>query len=281
MRSPDTAQDVPHTVRNRTPLAFLSAIPIAILGGLIGLGGAEFRLPVLAGPLGYSARKAIPLNLAVSLTTIIASLLIRGRTLSLAPLAPFVPSMLALIGGAVVAAFFGASLSGRLSNEQLERVILVLLVGIGVALIVEGFLPQDVPGLLPAALPWRIVAGIVFGLAIGLVSSLLGVAGGELIIPTMVFAFGADIKTAGTASLFISLPTVLVGLVRYASRGTFNERRDLTETVAPMSLGSIIGAIIGGLLVGIVPAAVLKLGLGIILIVSAFRIFQHTRKMQA
>ena len=280
MQSPNTAQDVPRTVRNRTPLAFLSAIPIAILGGLIGLGGAEFRLPVLAGMLGYSARKAVPLNLAVSLTTIIASLLIRGRTLSLSPLVPFVPSMLALIGGAVVAAFFGASLSGQLSNEQLERVILVLLIGIGCALIVEGFLPQEGPGLLPPALLWRVVAGVVFGLAIGLVSSLLGVAGGELIIPTMIFAFGADIKTAGTASLFISLPTVLVGLVRYTSRGAFNERRDLAETVAPMSAGSVIGAIIGGLLVGIAPAAVLKIGLGIILIVSALRIFQHTRKLQ-
>ena len=278
MQSPNTAQDVPRTGRNRTPLAFLSAIPIAILGGLIGLGGAEFRLPVLAGPLGYSARKAIPLNLAVSLTTIIASLLIRGRTLSLSPLVPFVPAMLAIIGGAVVAAFFGASLSGRLSNEQLERVILVLLISIGCALIVEGFLPQEVPELLPSALPWRLVAGVLFGLAIGLVSSLLGVAGGELIIPTMVFAFGADIKTAGTASLIISLPTVLVGLARYAGRGAFNERRDLIETVAPMSVGSVIGAIIGGLLVGIVPAAVLKVGLGIILIVSAVRIFQHTRK---
>jgi uncharacterized protein len=267
--------------RRRVGLAFLTAIPIAILGGLIGLGGAEFRLPVLAGPLGYSVRKAVPLNLAVSLTTIIASLVIRGRTLSLAPLIPFLPSMLALIGGAVVAAFFGASLSGRLSNEQLEHVILVLLVGIGCALIVEGFLPQDVPGLLPTALLWRVVAGVVFGLAIGLISSLLGVAGGELIIPTLVFAFGADIKTAGTASLFISLPTVLVGLVRYASRGAFNERRDLAETVAPMSVGSVIGALIGGLLVGFVPAAALKVGLGIILIVSAARIFLHTRKAPA
>jgi hypothetical protein len=34
------------------------------------------------------------------------------------------------------------------------------------------------------------------------------------------------------------------------------------------------------LLVGIAPAAVLKIGLGIILIVSALRIFQHTRKLQ-
>jgi len=39
---------------------------------------------------------------------------------------------------------------------------------------------------------------------IGLVSSVLGVAGGELIVPTLVFGFGADIKTAGTASLLIS-----------------------------------------------------------------------------
>jgi uncharacterized membrane protein YfcA len=194
--------------------------------------------------------------------------------------APFVPAMLALIGGAVVAAFFGASLSGRLSNEQLERVILVLLVGIGCVLIVEGFLPQEVPGLLPSALPWPLLAGVLFGLAIGLVSSLLGVAGGEMIIPTLVFAFGADIKTAGTASLVISLPTLLVGLVRYAGRGAFTARRDLKETVAPMSVGSVIGAIIGGLLVGIVPAAVLKVGLGVILIISAVRIFQPTRTVQ-
>jgi uncharacterized protein len=166
------------------------------VGGLIGLGGAEFRLPVLVGTLGYNARKAVPLNLAVSLTTIIASLLIRSRTLSLAPLGPFWSAMLAMIAGAVVATFFGASLSGRLSSEQLERVILVLVVAIACTLIVEGFLPQEVPGLLPAALVWRVVAGVLFGLAIGLVSSLLGVAGGELIIPMMVFAFGADIKTA-------------------------------------------------------------------------------------
>lgn len=277
MESPPTAATVPGVRTHRARLAFPAAIPIAMLGGLIGLGGAEFRLPVLAGPLGYTARKAVPLNLAVSLTTIVASLLIRGRTLSLAALTPFWPAILALIAGAVVAAFFGPSLSGRLSNEQLERVILVLLLGIGVALIIEGVLPEDVPGLLPAVLAWRIGAGLAFGLVIGLVSSLLGVAGGELIIPTMVFAYGADIKTAGTASLCISLPTVLIGLLRYASQRAFSERRDLVETVGPMSGGSVIGAIVGGLLVGSIPAAGLKMGLGLILIVSALRIFRHTR----
>jgi hypothetical protein len=30
-------------------------------------------------------------------------------------------------------------------------------------------------------------------------------------------AFGADVKIAGTASLFISLPTIIVGLIRAIS----------------------------------------------------------------
>ena len=59
---------------DRRPLfAFLAAIPIAVLGGLIGHGGAEFRLPVLAGPLRYAARQAVPLNLAISLITLATS----------------------------------------------------------------------------------------------------------------------------------------------------------------------------------------------------------------
>lgn len=264
-------------IRHHSQLAFLYSVPIGALGGLMGLGGAEFRLPVLAGVLGYSAHQAVPLNLAVSLITIAASLTIRGRTLSFDTVIPLLPVVLSLIAGAIITAFVGAALAGRLSHEQLERTILVLLVGIGIALIVESFLPQQIPALLPASLPWRILAGILFGLAIGLVSSLLGVAGGEIIIPTLVFAFGVDIKTAGTASLLISFPTVLVGLVKYASRGAFRSHSTLKDTVAPMGIGSVIGAIIGGMLSGIVPASALKFALGVILNISAFRVFHKSR----
>jgi uncharacterized membrane protein YfcA len=260
-------------VRRSPVAALLYGAPIGLLGGLIGLGGAEFRLPVLAGVFGYAARRAVALNLAISLITVVSALLIRGGTLSLAPLLGLLPVVLAMITGAVSAAYVGTALVHRVSERLLERVILVFLVVIGSALIVEAFLPQDVPGLLPDALPVRIVAAVVFGLGIGLVSSLLGVAGGELLIPTLVFAFGAGIKTAGTASLLISLPTVAVGVLRHRRLGSFTDRSDLTQTVAPMGIGSVIGAVAGGLFVGVVSAAVLKFVLGVILIVSAVRIF--------
>src|SRR5829696_7838160 len=264
-------------VRRSPVAALLYGAPIGLLGGLIGLGGAEFRLPVLAGVFGYAARRAVALNLAISLVTVISSLLIRGGTLSLAPVLDLLPVALAMISGSVSAAFGGVALVHRISEVLLERFILVLLVGIGTALVVEAFLPQEVSGFLPegSSLLLRLAVAVVLGVLIGLVSSLLGVAGGELIIPTLVFVFGAGIKTAGTASLLISLPTVAVGVFRHSRLGSFTDRQDLSQTVAPMGAGSVVGAVAGGLLVGLVPAAALKLVLGVILLVSAVRIFHR------
>ena len=212
---------------------------------------------MLAGVFGYCARRGVALNLAISLVTVVSALIIRGGTLSLAPLPVLLPVVVAMILGAVSAAYVGTALVHRVSEHLLERVILVFLVVIGTALIVEAFLPQDVPGLLPASPLVRLVAAVNFG--IGLVSSLLGEAGGELIIPTLVFAFGVGIKTAGTASLLISLPTVAVGVLRHRRLGSFTDRTDLTQTVFPMGMGSVVGAVVGGLFVGVVSAAVLKL----------------------
>jgi len=263
----------PQEVRRSPVAALLYGAPIGLLGGLIGLGGAEFRLPVLAGVFRYPARRAVALNIAISLITVVSALLIRGGTLSFAPLVGLLPVVAAMIVGAVSAAYVGTALVHRVSERLLERVILVFLVVIGTALVVEAFLPQDVPGLLPAWPLVRLTAAMAFGLGIGLVSSLLGVAGGELIIPTLVFVFGEGIKTAGTASLLISLPTVAVGVLRHRRLGAFSERADLTRTVTPMGVGAVVGAVVGGFLVGVVPAAALKLVLGVILIVSAVRVF--------
>jgi uncharacterized membrane protein YfcA len=194
---------------------------------------------------GYRARRAVALNLAISFITVVSPLLIRAGTLSVAPVVALLPVVIAMIAGALAAAYLGTAFVHRITEQLLERIILTLLVVVGTGLIVEAFLPQEVPGLLPNALAVRMLAALLFGLGIGLVSSLLGVAGGELIILTLLFAFGADVKTAGTASLLISLPTVAVGVVRHARLKAFDERLDLTQTVAPMGVGSVIGAVAG------------------------------------
>lgn len=255
--------------------AFGFGVPIGALGGLIGLGGAEFRLPVLTGVLGYRPRQAVAVNLAISLITVAAAATIRGSTLSWQPVAALLPVAIAMTTGAVVAAYVGIGIVHRLPETGLRRLILVLLVGIGLGLIIEAFLPRSGGGLLGQSGPVSLLVAGVCGLAIGMVSSLLGVAGGELIIPTLLFVFGADIVTAGTVSLLVSLPTVAVGVGRHARRGSYRDRGDLTATIVPMGVGSVIGAVIGGLLVGLAPDNLLKLVLGLILIISATRVFRH------
>ncbi|WP_406513925.1 hypothetical protein OG851_39800 [Streptomyces sp. NBC_00161] len=41
------------------------------------------------------------------------------------------------------------------------------------------------------------------GFGIGAVAAIMGVAGGELLIPMIVLLFGEDIKTAGSLSLLV------------------------------------------------------------------------------
>ncbi len=261
--------------RESAALAALTGAPVGVLGGLIGLGGAEFRLPLLRALFAYSVRRAVALNLAVSLVTLAASLAIRLRLSRLAALEELAPVLAAMVAGSMTGAWIGPSLAHKISAATLERVILVLLVAIGALLIADAFLPHHASGL-PPALGLRIPIAAALGLGIGLVSSLLGVAGGELIIPSLVFAFGADIVLAGTCSVLVSLPTVLVGIGRYAARGAY-ARRDLAVLIAPMGVGSVAGALLGGLLVPYVPQPGLKLVLGAILVVSAVRIFHHAR----
>ena len=114
---------------------------------------------------------------------------------------------------------------------------------------------------------------MLFGLGIGLISSFLGVAGGEVIIPTLVLVFGVDIKDAGTGSLLVSTAPILVGMIRYGQQGQYRSQSDM-RIVALMGIGSVIGAVVGGVMLEVVSGQPLKLLLGLLLIVSAVKVFR-------
>lgn len=253
--------------------ALLTGTPIGCLGGLIGLGGAEFRLPVLVGIFKYSARKSVALNLAVSLITVLSSLFFRLPNVNMYSLLPLWVIILFMIWGSMTGAYIGVHFSRRITDISLKKVIFILLVFIGLLLIVEGFYPLVPSGIQDYSLLLSFILAVLFGLGIGFVSSLLGVAGGELIIPTLILVFGVDIKMAGTASLLISLPTIIIGIIKHASYGVFSEKQDITHLILPMGIGSILGAFLGTFLISYIPSNMIKILLGIILMISALKLF--------
>jgi uncharacterized membrane protein YfcA len=243
------------------------------IGGLIGLGGGEFRLPILVALMGFTARAAVPMNQILSLITLVTALMVRWHTGSLVGAGAFAPAVIALGIGGVTAAWFAARLLSRVTDHRLERAIAVLLMAIGLLLIGERLLPAGLPALVPAEPGWQIVAGVALGLCIGTASTFLGVAGGELLIPTLIFIFGADIHTAGSAVLFISIPTVCMGLLRYSRMGLLPGRSTLLRVGLPMGIESLVGAAAGGAFAGSASAEALKLLLGLILIAAALKAF--------
>jgi uncharacterized membrane protein YfcA len=204
---------------------------------------------------------------------LVTAVVVRWHTGSLVGVGGFAAAVIALGIGGVMAAWFAARLLSRVSDDRLERAIAILLMAIGLLLIGEWFMPTGLPAIVPAEFGSQIAAGIVLGLCIGTASTFLGVAGGELLIPTLIFVFGADIHTAGSAVLFISIPTVCMGLFRYSRMGLLPGRPTLLRVGLPMGVESLVGAAGGGAFAGSTSAEVLKLLLGLILIAAALKAF--------
>jgi uncharacterized membrane protein YfcA len=253
-------------------LAFFGGCIIGALGGLIGLGGAEFRLPLLIGPFGFAALDAVILNKAMSLVVVATALPFRSQTIPWASVAEHWTAIVNLLAGSLAGAWFGAGWALKLKTAALYRILAGLLVMIGLVLLLAHSPEARAPLLDGMA---QAVAGVVAGFGIGVVASLMGVAGGELLIPTLVLLFAADIKLAGSLSLMVSLPTMIVGFTRYSRDQSFQVLGRNLSFVLTMAAGSVVGSWIGGRLLGVVPVAVLIPGLSLILFVSAVKVWRH------
>jgi uncharacterized protein len=253
-------------------LALIFGVTIGVLGGLIGLGGAEFRLPILIAFFAIAVHQAVRLNLLISLITLLAAAIARFGFAAFPDLPANGEVILTLALGATAAAWAGANLLQRVGAGPLLRIIAALLFGIALLLGFEIWAGEAFVLLRIDGAAARPIAAIAIGIGIGLVSSLLGVAGGELIIPTLTYVFGFDIRSAGTASLLISIPAVTVGVIRHFRNGAYGDRAAITALVAPMGAGSVIGAMLGALMLPHIDGTTIKALLAIILVVSAVKL---------
>jgi uncharacterized membrane protein YfcA len=74
--------------RGRGPVAAtIAGVGVGILGDPPGLGGAEFRLPLLVTIFRYTLRRAVCLNLAISLVAVVVAAVVRWILATQPPLA--------------------------------------------------------------------------------------------------------------------------------------------------------------------------------------------------
>ena len=108
---------------------------------------------------------------------------------------------------------------------------------------------------------------IVLGLIAGVFSGFLGIGGGSIIIPVLVYLYGLTQHEAqGTTLALMVLPIGLLAALRYYYSGNVN-----IPMAVFISIGFFVGGFIGAIIVQPVPDYLLKKIFGIFLLLIAFR----------
>ncbi|MER3416858.1 MAG: hypothetical protein C4297_11690 [Gemmataceae bacterium] len=259
--------------KHRAAIACVAGVLLGAAAGLIGVGGGEFRIPVLLYVLRLGVKNAAAVNLLVGLFTVVLAFARRWQ------MYPW--SLEEVMFGAVLAAaslcgsLFGALMAHRVPDRPLRRVVIGYLLVVGIWMIYEAQWHLEIVLVtLEGACRYVLAAGVAA--IIGFLSSALGVAGGEMRIPVLMYVFGYDVKMAGTLSLLASIPTVGAGAATYRRLGHMPNWA-LTLAVI-MGTGSLVGVLIGTSLLPYTDRRLLKTLLGtILLLASLFLAFPELR----
>lgn len=104
------------------------------------------------------------------------------------------------------------------------------------------------------------------GIFTGLVNGLIGIGGGTILIPAMVFLLGEEQHIAHGTSLAIILPTALVSTYVYQANGHMD-----WSLVYKIAASGMVGGYLGARLMEIIPAARLKQLFGIFMVIAGTR----------
>ncbi len=248
-----------------TGLGFLIGLSLGLLGG----GGSILTVPILVYVIGYGAKEAIAMSLAIvgatSLTGAIGHWRIGNVHLRIA----VVFGTVAMIG-----TYLGARLSVFFSGAA--QLVLFALVMLAAAYFMlrgrvpgipskEGDLNLSDRGRLP------VVLIAVEGLAVGVLTGLVGVGGGFLIVPALVLLARVPIKQAVGTSLLVIAMKSATGFLGYL--GQVEVDWDFMGIFTGVAM---LGILTGTYLVRFVPQQALRRAFAVfLLIVGAAILYQN------
>ena len=116
---------------------------------------------------------------------------------------------------------------------------------------------------------WIVLAGLLVGVVVGIFSGLVGVGGGILLIPILVYGFKFNQKMAqGTSLAMLLPPTGLLAFLQYYKAGNADLKVGLTVAV-----GVFLGGYLGGRWAQLIPQASMRKGFAVFLVLVAAKMF--------
>jgi uncharacterized membrane protein YfcA len=237
--------------------AWLGALLVGLVLGLLGSGGSILTVPVLVYLVGEPSKLAIAESLGiVALISLIGALpfAIRGQVSW---------RSVGWFGGpGIVGAYLGAYLS-QFMPGTLQLALFAGVMLLAAVMMFRGGGPPGVEGT-PDRAFWKVMLD---GLGVGVLTGIVGVGGGFLIVPALVLLCGLSMRLAiGTSLLIIALKSIS-GFVKYIDVMHEAGLSIHWDLVLVFSAIGVVGSIVGGRVGAYVPQARLKRGFAVFLVI--------------
>lgn len=245
--------------RRRTAVIAGIGTVAGLFSGLFGVGGGVVMVPLLLLLLQMDERRATSTSLGAIVIIATAATLTQGAygTVHLTEgLLVGVPAL-----GGVLA---GTALQQRIPAQRVSLIFAVLLIGVAISMVLSTGDGDGGGGDLDAG---RVLLAALFGFAAGVVSGLLGVGGGTLFVPGLIYVLGLGHVEAEATSLLAMVPMSLLGAWRQHRYGNLELRTSVT-----MGLLAVPGALVGVVLANALPVRVLEVGFALLLLYVAQRL---------
>lgn len=201
--------------------------------GLIGGGGSILTVPILVYLLGVETHEAVGMSLAVvGITSFFGAFLHYKR------------DNLEISNGLLfgLSGIFGAFLGSPLTRLVSSNVLMLIFAGLMFVVAISMIWRKHHSETEAAHKPNKTKA-VLAGFGVGVLTGFLGVGGGFLIVPALVFFGGLPIKKAIGTSLLVIAMNCVAGLLGHLSQGMFD-----LKIAGLVSLIALTGTIFGTIL---------------------------------
>lgn len=252
-------------------LCLMLGLTSGFLGGLLGIGGGVVIVPLLSLYFDTTGRFSSESSVLIAVATSLSCIVFTSASAAYAQFRA--DKVLWSIAARLVAFLLIGSLMAGYVAPLLPAVVFRLFIGIFLAGVALVMLLNWQPA------PHRQLPGVIgcggIGVSGGLLAGMAGIAGGNVIVPTLVY-FNVPIHNATATSSALGVPIAFMGAVGYfflspplAQPGLFGYI-DVTAFV-PIVIGALLAAPIGVKTAHRVPAAKLKRMFGVLLVFASAR----------
>lgn len=203
---------------------------------MFGQGGGSLYTPILF-LLGYATLISISTSLVLNLVTALFATLVyyRSRLVDLRLSSVFIP-------GIVAGSFLGGAWGNFVDTGLLMWLFVAFLIGAGTRMVYAHWekAHKTVDTMAHRSL-LMYAAVVLFSFGVGVLSGLLGVGGGILILPFLIFAYKVPAKLSAGTSMFVVIFSSLFGVIGHSAFGHIDVVLILGAATA-VAIGGALGA---------------------------------------